>query len=302
VRIVPGEAAVKREVADGTLAAGVVLQGGPRNLSHLLVPMVAPGATPSPGFEIVDRGNALIGQEYAESVAAGLASRLYAGRLQPGTAADLAAVSVSATTLGNGGKAVLNYFAPSIAVVFLFIGSGLGMRSLMMERSTGTLARLAAAPIRPSAIVWGKLLAIGLTGLTSILIVWGVTAAAFGADWGAPLGVLMLSVGATAAMCGLGAFLTSFARTPQEAFAASLVFGLVLALLGGNLLPPGALPEALQVLSLGTPNGWALVGFGRLALLGDPASSVVGPFLVLCLIALVTGGLAMTRVRSMVTP
>ena len=52
-------------------------------------------------------------------------------------------------------------------------------------------------------------------------------------------------------MCGLGAFLTSFARTPQEAFAASLVVGLVLALLGGNLLPPGALPEALQVLSLG---------------------------------------------------
>ena len=60
----------------------------------------------------------------------------------------------------------------------------------------------------------------------------------------------------------------------------------MLALLGGNLLPPGALPEALQVLSLGTPNGWALVGFGRLALLRDPASSVVGPFLVLCLIAL----------------
>jgi ABC-2 type transport system permease protein len=264
--------------------------------------MVAPGASPSPGFEVVDRANALLGQEYAESVAAGLASRLYAGRLQRGTATRTAAISLSASTLGNGGKAVLDYFAPSIAVVFLFIGSGLGMRSLLMERSTGTLARLAAAPIRPAAIVWGKLLAIGLTGLTSILIVWGVTAAAFGASWGAPLGVLMMCVGATAAMCGLGAFLTSFARTPQEAFAASLVVGLVLALLGGNLLPPGALPEAFQVLSLGTPNGWALVGFGRLALLRDPASSVVGPFLVLCLIALVTGGLAMARVRRMVTP
>ncbi len=144
------------------------------------------------------------------------------------------------------------------------------MRSLLMERSTGTLARLAAAPIGRAPIVWGKLLAIALTGLTSILIVWGVTAAAFGANWGDPLGVLMMCVGATAAMCGLGAFLTSFARTPQEAFAASLVVGLVLALLGGNLLPPGALPEAFQVLSLGTPNGWALVGFGRLALLRRP--------------------------------
>jgi ABC-2 type transport system permease protein len=264
--------------------------------------MVAPGATPSPGFDVVDRADALIGQEFAESLAAGLASRLYAGRLERGTATDRAAISVAASTLGNGGKAVLDYFAPSIAVVFLFIGSGLGMRSLLMERATGTLARLAAAPVRPSAIVSGKLLAIALTGLTSILIVWGVTAAAFGADWGDPLGVLMMCVGATAAMCGLGAFLTSFAHTPQEAFAVSLIVGLVLALLGGNLLPPGALPEALQVLSLGTPNGWALVGFGRLALLRDPASSVVGPFLELCLIALVTGGLAMARVRRMVTP
>jgi ABC-2 type transport system permease protein len=262
VRLISGEATVKREVADGTLAGGVVILGGHKSLSHLLIPMVAPGATPSPGFDVEDRSNALLGQEYAESLAAGLASRLYAGRLERGTATRAAAISVSTTTLGNGGKAVLDYFAPSIAVVFLFIGSGLGMRSLLMERSTGTLARLAAAPIKPSAIVWGKLVAIALTGLTSILIVWGVTAAVFGADWGAPVGVLLMCVGATAAMCGLGAFLTSFARTPQEAFAASLVVGLVLALLGGNLLPPGALPEAFQVLSLGTPTGgrWSASG------------------------------------------
>jgi ABC-2 type transport system permease protein len=302
VRIYGESSALRRDVADGTLAGGVVISRSHKSLSDLLVPMVAPGATPSPGFDIVARADALVGQEAAESLAAGLASRIYAGRLERGTATDAAAISVAASTLGNGGKAVLDYFAPSIAVVFLFIGSGLGMRSLLMERATGTLARLVASPVRPSTIVWGKLLAIGLTGLASILVVWGVTVGVFGADWGDPLGVLVICVGATAAMCGLGTFLTSFARSPQEAFAVSLIVGLVLALLGGNLLPPGALPEPLQILSLGTPNGWALVGFGRLALLGDPTSAVIWPFLVLCMIALVTGGLAMTRVRRMVTP
>ncbi len=302
VRVYRDASALKHDVADGTLDGGVVISRSRKSLSDLLIPMVAPGATPSPGFDVVDRADAVVGQEVAESLAAGLASRIYAGRLEGRSATDMAAISVSASTLGNGGKAVLNYFAPSIAVVFLFIGSGLGMRSLLMERATGTLARLAAAPIRPRTIVWGKLLAIGLTGLASILIVCGVTVSVFGADWGDPLGVLMMCVGATAAVCGLGAFLTSFARTPQEAFASSLIVGLVLALLGGNLLPPGALPEGLQILSLGTPNGWALVGFGRLALLGDPASAVVGPFLVLCLIAAVTGALAMARVRRMVSP
>jgi ABC-2 type transport system permease protein len=302
VHLVARRGALKREVADGTLAGGIAVLPGRKSLGHLLIPMVAPGATPSPGFDVVDRANALIGQEYAESLAAGLASRLYAGRLYRGTATDSAAVSVRTSTVGNGGKSVLNYFAPSIAIVFLFIGSGLGMRSLLMERATGTLARLVAAPLRPRSIVWGKLLAIAVTGLSSILVVWGVTSAVFGARWGAPLGVLLMCLGATAAMCGLATFLTSFARSPQEAFAASLIVGLVLALLGGNLLPPGALPEFLQVFSLGTPNGWALVGFGRLTLLHDPASSVLGPFAVLCVIALVTGGLAMTRVRRMVLP
>jgi ABC-2 type transport system permease protein len=302
VRTYRDQSALRRDVADGSLAGGVVITRSSKSLADLLIPMVAPGGSPSPGFDVVDRANALVGQETAESLAAGLASRIYAGRLSRGTTTDVAAITVATSTLGNGGKAVLNYFAPSIAVVFLFIGGGLGMRSILMERATGTLARLAAAPIRPSTIVGGKLLAIGLTGLTSILIVWGVTVGVFGADWGDPLGVFVMCVGATAAMCGLGAFLTSFARTPQEAFAASLVVGLVLALLGGNLLPPGALPEALQILSLGTPNGWSLVGFGRLALLGDPASAVIGPFLVLCLIAAVTGSLAMVRVRRMVTP
>jgi ABC-2 type transport system permease protein len=302
VRTVSTPSRLEREVADGTLAGGVVAYRVHRSLGNLLIPMVSPGATKTPGFKVVDRADALVGQETAQAVAAGLASRLYAARLGNGPASAFASLNVEAATVGNGGKAVLDYFAPSIAVVFLFIGSGLGMRSLMLERSGGTLVRIAASPVRPGAVVTGKLLAVGITGLVSILVVWGATTAAFGADWGDPLGVLLMCLGAVAAMCGFGVLVTSFARNEREAFAASLIVGLVLALLGGNLLPPGALPEFLQVLSLATPNGWALVGFGRLSLLHDPASDVIGPFLVLCLIAAVTIGFAMTRVRRMVAP
>ncbi len=151
--------------------------------------------------------------------------------------------------------------------------------------------------------MWGKLLAVALTGLTSILIVWGVTAAVFGADWGDPLGVLMMCVGATAAMCGLGAFLTSFARTPQEAFAASLIVGLMLALLGGNLLPPG---RPARGAAGAQPRDTERLGAGRVRAAGPAcgtrprrwsgrsSSSASSP--------LVTGGLAMARVRRMVTP
>jgi ABC-type multidrug transport system permease subunit len=288
VRLVPDGSAVTKEV------------GGHIALADLMVPMVAPGARHTAGFRVVERANSLVGQELAESLAAGVASRLYADHLSPGSGDDLVALSI--TSAGVGGGHILNYFAPSIAVVFLFIGSGLGMRALLLERSAGTLVRMAAAPVRPLTIVLGKLAAIFITGLTSILVVWGVTTLVFGADWGAPAGVLAMCVAATLAMCGLGVFLTSLARNEREAFGVSVMVGLVLALLGGNLLPPGSLPEFFQVLSLGTPNGWALVGFGRLSLLGVPPSGVVGPVLVLLVIAALTFALALPRVRRMVMP
>jgi ABC-2 type transport system permease protein len=302
VHLVPRGNTLKKEVADGTLSGGVIVSGSHARLTDLLIPMVDPGASHSPGFHLVSAPSSLAGQEWAQSLAAGLASRIYAGHLQPGSATARAAISIATQSLGNASKGVLDYFAPSIAVVFLFVGSGLGMRSLLLERSAGTLVRMAAAPIRPNRIVLGKLLAILITGLVSILVVWGVTAAAFGADWGDPLGVLLMCVGSSLAMCGLGVFLTSLARDEQAAFGISLIVGLVLALLGGNLLPPGALPRPFQILALGTPNGWALVGFGRLSLLHQSTSAVIDPFLVLLLIAVVTGGLALTRVRRMVRP
>jgi len=308
VTTLPSQQSVKDAVANGTLDGGVAVLPSQLRLHTLLVPIVDPGATHTPGFDVVTKGTSPLGEEYAESVAAGISSVMYAGRV-PHTqstrateADDPATVSVDSQSVGHGGKVNLNFFAPNIAVVFLFIGSGLGMRSLLMERSAGTLARITAAPVRPTQIVLGKLLAIFLTGMATIFVIWAVTTYGFGADWGNLLGVLLMAIGATAAMCGIGVFLTSLAKTEQQAFGITLLVGLFLALVGGNLLPSGSLPDAFQVLALGTPNGWALVGFGRLDQLGEPASSIVGPFIILLVIAVVAGGLAMTRVRKMVEP
>ena len=197
---------------------------------------------------MVTKGTSPLGEEYAESVAAGMASVMYARRVphtEATEAADPATVAIDSEDVGHGGKVNLNFFAPNIAVVFLFIGSGLGMRSLLMERSAGTLARITAAPVRPTQIVLGKLLAIFLTGMATIFVIWAVTTYGFGADWGNLLGVLLMAIGATAAMCGIGVFLTSLAKTEQQAFGITLLVGLFLALVGGNLLPSGSLPGRL---------------------------------------------------------
>src|SRR5580698_8335241 len=137
VTLVANGATVKKDVNDGTMAGGVVVFSGRHSLKDLLIPIVSPGATHTPGFDVVTRPNSLVGEEVAESVAAGLSSRLYADRLAamvatapgapgaPGAAAEPQRpipVSIVNDTLGNAGKGVINYFGPSIAVIFLFIG------------------------------------------------------------------------------------------------------------------------------------------------------------------------------------
>ncbi|MHB8219981.1 MAG: ABC transporter permease [Acidimicrobiales bacterium] len=289
----------------------------PAALARLLTPVVAPGTgnVGDGGLTVVGSRSSLTGTEAASAVASGIASRLFAGVLVARTmgihsvrgihsiavaAAQPPNLAVGVTTIGNAGRNVLDFFAPSIAVIFLFITAGLGTRALLIERTEGTLVRIAAAPVRPSSIVAGKLGAIGVTSLASMAAVWGVTTLAFHADWGDPPAVLLMCVGSTVAIGGVSVFLTSLAKDERQAFGIAMVAGLAFALFGGNLLPPGALPGILEDLSLGTPNGWALVGFGRLALEGGGIAAVVGPFAVLAAIGAVFGAAAATRVQRMV--
>jgi ABC-2 type transport system permease protein len=136
--------------------------------------------------------------------------------------------------------------------------------------------------------------------LASILALWLETELFFGASWGDPIAVFLMCLATTLSMCGLAIFLTSLARNEQQAFLASVIVGFVLALLGGNFFPPGSLPTFMQTLSLGTPNGWALVGFGRLSQEGVNLSGVIGPVSVLLIIAAVLGSLSMIRIGRVV--
>jgi ABC-2 type transport system permease protein len=257
-------------------------------------------------------------QEVASGIASAIYGKIYSGLLvgavysqvkhgnlqsfistsQKATIQPLEAV-LHSSNFGNG-KNIIGYYAPSMAIIFLFIGAGLGTISIVAEKKGGTLARLAAAPIKSGSVVSGKILSILITSLVSILALWGETELFFGASWGDPAGVLIMCLATTLSMCGLAIFLTSLARDEQQAFVASVIVGFVLALLGGNFFPPGSLPPFMQTLSLATPNGWALVGFGRLSQEGVSLTGALTPIVVLLVIAGVLGTLSLVRIGRVV--
>ena len=74
----------------------------------------------------------------------------------------------------------------------------------------------------------------------------------------------------------------------------------ILAILGGNFVSPGDLPDTLRRLALLTPNGWALRSFTDLSTGAADLGGIVPTLAVLGVIGVTTGGVALGLFRRVV--
>jgi ABC-2 type transport system permease protein len=267
-------------------------------------------------LEVLRDPDRLIAAEVARSVAGAIGQQVEQVTLaatvalsqQPATDVDAVIVAAAAprsitavdVSMGEGEVSVGAYFGASMAVLFLFFTVGLAAQSMVTERRTGTLPRILATPVRLPAVVAGKTIAVCVLGLAGFASTWLVTSVVFGAEWGSPPAVVVLMVATVIAVGGVSMFVTSLARTEQQAQTYTATVAFVLALLGGNFLGPGAAPPLLQRLSLLTPNGWALDAFSAVAIDGAAIVDVATEIAVLCAFGLGFGavGIALLIVRS----
>ena len=285
-------------VDDEQLDAAVVIPAG-------LEEALTTGRTPE--IEVLVDPARPIGGDIAEAVAQGLAGRLDAGRLavaavpnDPLGAAQAAAAAETPLPLiqapVNTDYGVGSYFAPSMAILFLFLTIGTGARSLLTERKESTLTRIRSTPATSSAIVGGKTISVFVLGLASFATVYAITTLA-GTNWGSPVAVIALIVATTAAVAALSTLVTGLARTDAQAegYTSALAFGL--ALLGGNFVTPDAAPDLLRTLGKLTPNGWALESFTNLSAGDGTIANISGALIVLITIALAAGiaGVTLTK-------
>lgn len=189
------------------------------------------------------------------------------------------------------------FYGASMAMVFLFFTISFAPRSLMADRRDGILARMLATPTPAGDIVAGKVLSVCILSLAGFATVWLVTSVAFGANWGSPLAVVALMVATVLALGGVSTFVSSLARTEQQADSYTGAVTFVLALLGGNFIGPGQAPALLRRVAQFTPNGWALRAFTDVSADAAGVSRVLGPTLVLLGFAVVFGAVGLVRVR-----
>jgi ABC-2 type transport system permease protein len=200
--------------------------------------------------------------------------------------ANVAQSSMSITlknVTGSGEAAkfdVLAYMAPGMALMFLMFTVSNGGRTLLAERTQGTLPRLLVSPTSASQVLGGKVFGIYLTGVAQMLILILASTLLFRLDWGDPLGVLVLVLAAVVGAVGWGLLITAIAKTPGQVGAVGSAVMLTFGILGGSFISMDNMPGWFRVVSKITPNAWGLDGFTTLGM-GGSLANILTPILAL---------------------
>jgi ABC-2 type transport system permease protein len=193
-----------------------------------------------------------------------------------------------------------SYYLPAMGLLFLFFTVSYGSRSLLQERTLGTLQRLHANGVSPRAIVASKCAVSVLLGCVSMGTIWLVGELVTGATWGDPVAVAVLLIASVLAISGITSLLALVATTDERASALTALVAFVLALAGGNFAPLSLSPPLIRLAGHLTPNGWALRGFATLVSTGTGVGSVAGPLLALSAFVIVLWGTTGLLVRRRV--
>ena len=212
--------------------------------------------------------------------------------------ADLEVVDVDEVSQAFAGVTGFDVGASSQALLFVFLTALAGSATLIDARRHRVIARTLAAPVSVVSVVAGQALGRWVIALFQGVYVMAGTTLLFGVSWGNVwLCVLVLAVFATVAA---GAAMTIGSLLDNEGAASGFGVGiaLVLAALGGCMVPQEIFPASLQFVSSFTPHGWAYRAFAEIQRHDGGLGDILGPLGVLAMMAvsvLLLGSLLLRR-------
>lgn len=162
--------------------------------------------------------------------------------------------------------------------------SGALLRFRALDLNLGTLALSKLLPYFAINLVqFALLLAIGVHGLPLL----GLQGLALP---GSATGYVLLAISLSLATCGLGLLLAALARSAEQALLLGGGINIILAALGGIMVPKSVMPQAMGQLAEVSPMSWALDAFLTL-LVGQGSLTDIAPYCIrLLLMAALLGG------------
>ena len=172
-----------------------------------------------------------------------------------------APVSVDSSNAVYGANAqFIDFFAPGIICIAVWqLTTLLTLISFVGERTSGTLFRLLASPLKESELVAGYAVAFGIIGIAQSAVLLSAAVILFHVTI---VGDVLLAFGVIALLAivseGLGIMLSSFARREAQAIQFLPIVVLPAFLLSGVFWPIQAIPEWLRPVAYVLPTTYAV--------------------------------------------
>jgi ABC-2 type transport system permease protein len=148
-----------------------------------------------------------------------------------------------------------NYFIPGVIVnIITIVTLSLTAMAIVREKEIGTMEQLMVTPIRPSELILGKTLPFVLVGFWDMLLVLGASLLLFHIPFRGSFGLLLLSTLLfLLTTLGAGLFISTVARTQQQAMMATGIFFQPFFMLSGFTFPIRNMPQVAQWLTYLNP-------------------------------------------------
>jgi ABC-2 type transport system permease protein len=168
--------------------------------------------------------------------------------------------------------------------------------SIVRERERGTIEQLIITPLRSWELMIGKITPYIFLAFFDMLEVLVIGTLAFHVPMNGNLGLLLLmSALFLATGLGIGLFISTVAKTQQEAQVLGMLIQLPSMFLAGFLFPIAAMPPFLQALSYLMPLRYFLIIVRGIMLKGVGVEAFSGDVLALAIFAVVIVALAVRR-------
>ncbi len=196
----------------------------------------------------------------------------------------------------KGGGTIV-YYAGAVTILFALFSAMHGALTLIDERQSGIADRIMAGRAGMGPVVTGKFLFLSLQAVVQAAAIFVTAAIVYGTPlW--PHWALWIVTTLAAAVCsgGLAMGLVSICRTRDQAQMLSTFVILVLAAIGGSMVPRFLMPPWLQQVGWATPHAWVIDAYQGVLWRDEGADTLYKAWLVLALTGLV--GLMIAQITT----
>lgn len=191
----------------------------------------------------------------------------------------------------------IQHNAPGYTVMFVFFIVLTIAQSILTEKQEGTFRRLLAAPLSRAALLGGKLLPYYLVVLLQVAIMFAIGRLFFGMDLGEASGLVLVTLALAAAATSLGLLVAALGKTYAQVSGFATLAILLMAAVGGSMVPSFVMPQFMQDLARITPHFWAIAGYQDVLVRGLSLSEVALESGALLGFAVIFFGIALWRFR-----